>query len=75
MIKKFPNSGIRIMQDVHQIEAFRIPLHVELTELLGFYFDLVQNCVHCINITINKNKNEIGFCFFFSGFFPITSLA
>ena len=32
------------MQDVHQIEAFRIPLHVELTELLGFYFDLVQNC-------------------------------
>ena len=35
MIKKFPNSGIRIMQDVPQIEAFRIPVHVELTELLG----------------------------------------
>ena len=32
------------MQDVPQIEAFRIPLHVELTELLGFDFDLVQNC-------------------------------
>ena len=45
MIKKFPNSGIRIMQDVHQIEAFGIPLHVELTELLGFDFNLVQNCV------------------------------
>ena len=44
MIKKFPNSGIRIMQDVPQIEAFRIPVHVELTELLGFDFDLVQNC-------------------------------
>ena len=32
------------MQDIPQIEAFRIPLHVELTELLGFDFDLVQNC-------------------------------
>ena len=42
---KFPNSGIGIMQDVPQIEAFSIPLHVELTELLGFDFDLVQNCV------------------------------
>ena len=41
---KFPNSGIGIMQDVPQIEAFSIPLHVELTELLGFDFDLVQNC-------------------------------
>ena len=32
------------MQDIPQIEAFSIPLHVELTELLGFDFDLVQNC-------------------------------
>ena len=32
------------MQDVPQIEAFSIPLHVELTKLLGFDFDLVQNC-------------------------------
>ena len=36
MIEKFTNSGIRIMQDVLQIEALGIPLHVELTELLGF---------------------------------------
>ena len=28
-------GGIRIMQDVPQIEAFRILLHEELTELLG----------------------------------------
>ena len=33
-----------ILLDVHQIEAFRTPDHVELTELTGIDFDLVQNC-------------------------------
>ena len=32
------------MQDVPQIEAFSIPIHVELTELMELHFDFVLNC-------------------------------
>ena len=32
------------MQDVHQIEAFRTPDHVELTEFMAIDLDLLQNC-------------------------------
>ena len=32
------------MQDVHQIEAFSIPIGVELTELMELHFDFVLNC-------------------------------
>ena len=45
------------MQDIHQIEAFRIPLHVELTELLGFYFDLVQNCDCEIHTNLHSDSD------------------
>ena len=44
MIDKFPKGGIRMMQDVHQIEAFRIPLHVELTELMEMKVTLKMDC-------------------------------
>ena len=36
------------MQDVPQIEAFSIPIHVELTELMELHFDFVLNCVEAI---------------------------
>ena len=32
------------MQDVPQIEAFSIAIHVELTELMELHFDFVLNC-------------------------------
>ena len=32
------------MQDVPQIEAFSIPIHVELTELMELHFDFLLNC-------------------------------
>ena len=32
------------MQDVPQIEAFSIFIHVTLTELIKLYFDFVLNC-------------------------------
>ena len=66
MIKKFPNSGIGIMQDVLQIEAFRIPLHVELTEVLGFYFDLVLNCAVLTSVC---SLSRAAAAVFFSSFF------
>ena len=34
-----------MLRDVQQIEAFRTPDHVELTELMAIDFDLLQNCV------------------------------
>ena len=33
-----------MMQDVYQIEAFRIPLHVELTELMEMKVTLKMDC-------------------------------
>ena len=36
---------LEILQDVHQIEAFRTPDHVELTEFMAIDLDLLQNCV------------------------------
>ena len=45
MIDKFPKGGIQMMQDVHQIEVFRIPLHVELTELMEMKVTLKMHCV------------------------------
>ena len=44
MIDKFPKGGIQIMQDVHQIEVFRIPLYVELTELMEMKVTLKMDC-------------------------------
>ena len=44
------------MQDVPQIEAFRIPLHVELTEVLGFYFYLVLNCALHVTVWVKCRK-------------------
>ena len=32
------------MQDVPQIEALSIPIHVALTELMELHFDFVLNC-------------------------------
>ena len=32
------------MRDVPQFGAFMIPVHLALTELLGFHFVFVQNC-------------------------------
>ena len=37
-------GGIRIMREVPQFGAFMIPVHLALTELLGFHFVFVQNC-------------------------------
>ena len=34
------------MQDVPQIEAFSIPIRVELTELMELHFDFVLNCAY-----------------------------
>ena len=36
------------MQDVPQIEAFSIPIHVELTELMELHFDFVLNCARSV---------------------------
>ena len=33
------------MQDIPQIEAFKIPGYVELTKFTGVDFNFVQNCV------------------------------
>ena len=49
MIDKFPKGGIQIMQDVHQIEVFRIPLCVELTELMEMKVTLKMDCAQCRN--------------------------
>ena len=34
------------MQDVPQIEALSIPIHVALTELMELHFDFVLNCAY-----------------------------
>ena len=50
------------MQDVPQIEAFSIPIHVELTELMELHFDFVLNCDWghvtsvCLNIDFVKES-------------------
>ena len=38
-----------MIQDVHQIEAFRIPLHVELTELMEMKVTLKMDCAQVKN--------------------------
>jgi len=44
VIKKFQNQRLGILRDIHQIEAFRTPDHVELTEFMAIDLDLLQNC-------------------------------
>ena len=44
MIKKFQNQRLEILWDLPQIEAFRTPDHVELTEFKAIDLDLLQNC-------------------------------
>ena len=50
---------LEILRDVHQIEAFRTPDHVELTELMAIDFDLLQNCAREVKwARENKVKRE-----------------
>ena len=46
------------MQDVHQIEAFRTPDHVELTEFMAIDFDLLQNCAALGNSNIARPPSD-----------------
>ena len=50
MIKKFQNQRLGILRDIHQIEAFRTPDHVELTEFMAIDLDLLQNCAWGLNV-------------------------
>ena len=45
VINIFQKRGLGILRDIPQIDAFRIPGHVRLTEFTGVDFDSVQNCV------------------------------
>ena len=44
------------LQDVPQIEAFRTPVHVELTDFTEFVSDLLQNCAEVVTISDNYCK-------------------
>jgi len=46
LINKIQKGLLRILRDVPQIEAFRTPVHVELTDFTEFIFDLLQNCAY-----------------------------
>ena len=49
---------LEILQDVLQIEAFRTPDHVELTEFMAIDFDLLQNCAALGNSNIARPPSD-----------------
>ena len=62
MIKKFQNQRLGILRDIHQIEAFRTPDHVELTEFMAIDFDLLQNCVWLGCVDDERARMRVGNC-------------
>ena len=52
MISKFQKRGLRILRDIPQIDAFRIPDNVELTEFMEVKITLEINCgaVHGVQV-------------------------
>ena len=44
VINVFQKRGLGILRDTPQVDAFRIPNHVKLTEFTGVDFNIVQNC-------------------------------
>ena len=57
------------MRDVLQFGAFMIPVHLALTELLGFHFVFVQNCVQ---MEAKVEQHFLCFCANTSGTCPQT---
>ena len=45
MIKIFQNQLLESTSNIANIDFFRIPDHVQLSDILGFDFDVVVNCV------------------------------